>query len=366
MKKLAVILLALCLLLSGCNTWMDGAYHWKEPHQQMDEEMELSEIPVSNYSEMRQALEAMVEEAAEVGTLSVANYDRDRVESNLQLASRHIMGSFPLGAYAVEDIRFDIGTTGSGLAVAVNIQYNYNRSMIPKIRHVSSIAEAAELIHTAMDTFDQSLVMLVEHYETVDYVQLVKDHALESPFQVMETPQIIVNEYPENGSSRVVKVQFSYQTSRENLQFMQGYVQPVLASAALYVSGEEDTAKKLEQLYTLLMQRNEYSQQTSLTPCYSLLRYGVGDSQAVATAYAAMCHRTGMECIVVAGTKEGQAYYWNMVSKDGLWHHADLVASHAEGGFHLLGDEEMAGYVWDYSAYPAGSVNPLPEKVAVG
>ena len=45
------------------------------------------------------------------------------------------------------------------------------------------------------------------------------------------------------------------------------------------------------------MERYDYRIETSITPAYSLLRHGVGDSRAFAVVYAAMCQQAGLECL---------------------------------------------------------------------
>jgi hypothetical protein len=89
---------------------------------------------------------------------------------------------------------------------------------------------------------------------------------------------------------------------------MQAYVQPVFSSASLYVSGESEQNTKFDMLYTFLMQRNTYRQERSITPAYSLLRHGVGDSKALASVYAAMCRQANLDCRVIFGTRYGEPW----------------------------------------------------------
>jgi len=351
--RLTIMWIIVCMLLSGCTSWMDGEYSSVKPHMEEGYREEQEIIPVSSYQEICDALEEMVASAVESGILSVENYDSSRLSANMDLAIQYIRGSFPIGAYAVEKISYEIGTTGSGSAVAVTISYNYNRSVIPRIKQVNGTDAAERLIATALNTCETTLVMLVEEYRSMDYPQIVRKYAQDRPAQVMETPQVIASEYPNSGSMRVVELQFTYQNSRNILQSMQNYVQPVFASAALYVSGEEEESIKFSQLYSFLMERNDYTVETSITPAYSLLRHGVGDSRAFAMVYAAMCSRALLDCQVISGTKDGESWYWNIICEDGVYYHVDLLRSHNAGAYQKLADEEMTGYVWDYSAYPA-------------
>lgn len=350
--RLSIMAIILAMLLCGCTSWMDGEYRSVKPHLEEGYREEQEIIPVSNYREICEALEEMVASAVESGILSVGNYADDALDSHMKHAVQTVKNNYPIGAYAVESIHYEIGTKGGGAAVAITISYNYNRSVIPKIKRVKNADAAESLIVTALNTCETTLVMLVEEYHRMDYLQIIRQYAQDRPALVMETPQVIANEYPNSGLKRVVELQFTYQNSRDVLQNMQNYVQPVFASAALYVSGEEKESIKFSQLYSFLMERNDYTVETSITPAYSLLRHGVGDSKAFATVYASMCSRAGLNCQVISGTREGEPWYWNIICEDDVYYHVDLLRSHAGGAYRKLADDEMPGYVWDYSAYP--------------
>ena len=138
-------------------------------------------------------------------------------------------------------------------------------------------------------------------------------------------------------------------------------MKPVFEAAELYVSGDGAERQKYSQLYGFLMERFDYTVETSITPAYSLLHHGVGDSRAFATVYAAMCRRAGMECLMVTGTRSGEPWVWNIIQVGGIYRHVDLLQCSVQGRFQEKTDAEMSGYVWDYSAYPECPVIRLPE-----
>ena len=195
--------------------------------------------------------------------------------------------------------------------------------------------------------------MRVEQFQNMDFTQFVEDFAADHPNYVMEHPKLTVSMYPQTGNDRVVEIRFTYQNSREDLRSMQSVVRPLFTSAELYVTWNEPEAERYAQLYSFLMERNEYKVETSITPSYSLLIHGVGDSKAFATVFSAMCRQSDMECMVVSGTCNGESLFWNIICIDGVYYHLDLLASNARGEFTPLLDADMGGYVWDYSAYPA-------------
>ena len=139
---------------------------------------------------------------------------------------------------------------------------------------------------------------------------------------------------------------------------MQQQVQRIFASAQLYINSDASTAQKCAQLYTFLMERFDYTMQTSITPFYSLLNHGVGDQEAFATVYAAMCGQAGLDCRVVSGTRNGKSWYWNIVQEDGVNYHIDLLKCSESGSFRWQTEDMMEDYVWDYTAYAV----PVPEE----
>ena len=358
MKQKIAWILILSLLLSGCGAWMDGEYHSITPHTSPDDPGAEDLSTVSGYEDICNVLENMIRSAVDSRIVSVAANTGRRLVVDITQAIRYIETNFPLGAYAVEDITYEIGTRQGMPAIAFNVSYNHNRSMLPKIPQVSDIATAKNLIRTALNQCDSTLILYVEKYTATDFLQFVRDYALSYPSQVMELPQVTETHYPEIGSHRVIEFQFTYQSSRSSLQNMQEYVQPVFSSASLYVSGESEESTKFEMLHSFLMQRNSYRQEASITPAYSLLRHGVGDSKAFASVFAAMCRQAQLDCRVISGTRNGEPWYWNIIRQDGNFFHVDLLHDSQTDSFLLRADSQMDGYVWDYSAYPACTTMP--------
>lgn len=351
MKLRLTILFLLCaLLLGGCG-WPDGSYHSVTPHQEQSGSARTENLTVSNFEELVAVMEDVVARGTESCIISAVNYEPELLQLNLTNAARHIQKVYPIGAYAVEDLNFEVGSSSGKTAVALTVTYRHSRTEIRKIQNVKDAEEAKKQIGEALENYDTVLVLQLEDYETLDFAQIVQDYALNYPQNVMETP-LVTSEVYGVGRSRVVELTFSYQTSRDSLRAMQVQVKPVFDSARLYVSGEGSQSQKFSQLYAFLMERFDYTLETSITPAYSLLRHGVGDSRAFATMYAAMCRESGLDCIVVTGTRSGEPWTWNIICQDEQYYHVDLLRCSETGRFRKLLDEEMSGYVWDYSAYP--------------
>ena len=288
MKQKAILLmLVMSCLLSGCNV-INRSYVSVEPHKEQRQQQQTDVIMASNYPELLDALKSMIASGTEVAAIKVPEYPENTIEYSMKQAIRYSREKDPIGSYAVADIVYEFGSSSGVPAVSVSITYHHNRSEIQRIRKAADIQKAERIVAEALKGYEPGMVILVDQYEDRDFSQFVQDYAEENPQTVMEIPQVSQNSYG-SGEARVLELIFTYQTSRDALRRMQTQVQPVFDSAALYVSGEGEDFQKFSQLYGFLMERFDYKFETSITPAYSLLRHGVGDSRAFATVYAAMC-----------------------------------------------------------------------------
>ena len=356
-RKRLIPILALCLLLTGCG-WLDGSYASVKAHQEQPQENRLETMTASNYLDLMEALEQLIAEGADSGIINIADFPTNAVKNGMEFAISHATGAYAIGAYAVSSIDYELGTNNGIPALAVSVTYRHSAAQIRAIQRLSSITEARAAIAVALESYEPEVVLLVEEYYDSDFTQIVRTYAETHPDTVMEIPQVTATIHG-TSSEKVVELSFSFQNSRNDLRKMQAQAQKVFDSAVLYVSGDGEEHQKFTQLYAFLMERFPYTVETSITPAYSLLRHGVGDSRAFATVFAAMCREAGLEAITVTGTCSGEPRTWNIISDTGHYYHLDLLKCYEEGGFREMTDGEMAGYVWDYSACP-----PCPDLPA--
>lgn len=358
-RTLLPLLLAMSLLLGGCG-WLNGSFVSVTPHEAPKQVSHSGTITAANYKEFVAALKQLVSAGTEVAAIHVAEYPAKALETGVKRAVFDVKHNDPIGAYAVEDIQYEIGSSSGLPAVSITVAYRHNSTELQGIRRALGVAQAQTAAAAALESYQPGIVLLVSQYEDTDFSQFVQDYANEHPETIMEVPQVTQALYG-TGESRVVELIFSYQTSRDSLRRMQAQVKPVFEAAVLYVSGDGDDYQKFSQLYAFLMERFDYKQETSITPAYSLLRHGIGDSRAFAQVYAAMCRDAGLTCMTVTGTRNGEPRTWNILRDGEEFYHVDLLRCSADGKYLEQTDEEMEGYVWDYSEYPACVGTPLSE-----
>ena len=358
-RRLAALALSITLL-GGC-AWMDGSYVSVTPHQVSAGQTGSDVTAIGSYADLRRELVTLVDGGQTEGLFTLADYPLERAMADMEKAAAYVTDTYPIGAYAVESITWDFGAGMGANALSVDVQYRHGKARIDQIHTVRWMSGAQDAIAAALNGCDSDVVLQVTGYHDMDYAQFAADYAAQHPDVVMEIPQITARVYPDSGDVRVVELEFTYLNSRESLRNLQSQVRPIFSSAALYVSAEADEQTKYTQLYNFLMERSEYTLESSATPAYSLLYYGVGDSRAFAQVYAAMCRQTGLEAMTVSGTRKGESRFWNIVRNGDVYYHVDLLECARQGYYRELTDGQMGDYVWDYSAYPACGVSVTEE-----
>lgn len=355
MKRIAILATAVILIgcfLGGCGFWMTGDYLSVTPHEADSEIDNEAVVQVSSYAQLCSALIEMVNNCTQNGIIYVTSFSDATVDYYVNAAINHVKTSTPIGAYAVDDITYEIGINRGASLVALDIDYRHSRADILEMQHVRNNEELMDAVTKALEANEAYVAVHTESYQTVDFTQFIQKYANEHPDLVMEIPKVGCIVYPKRGRERIVELSFSYLNDRDSLQEMQRRVAEVFTSAELYVKETTQVKDIYSRLYSFLMERDKYNLETSITPAYSLLQHGVGDSRAFANVYAAMCRNAGLDCVVVSGTRDAQPWCWNLVRFRGKYYHVDLLRCSEKDKFEMLSAEEMSGYVWDYSAYP--------------
>jgi len=342
-----------CLLLSGCGSWMDGSYSSVKEHQFNSSESGTLDASAKDLVSLRDAVTRIIRNGFEKSIIFVKDYDQTIVQQDMMRVVQYIKNIYPVGIFSVEDIFCEFGTNSGMPAIAITVVYSRDISDLQRLKTVEDLDAVKRELAEVLVNYDTSVLLYVKDYESFDLDQWVENYGEEHPDLIMEIPRVSLQTYPEEGFARVLDIKFTYETNRDSLRNMQSEVSNIFTSAVLYVSGNYDTFEKYNLLYSHLMERYEYQYETSITPAYSLLTYGVGDAEAFAIVYGAMCRKAGLECITVSGTRAGEPWYWNMICVDGVYMHIDLLKCNEKGTFRGDYDSQMSGYVWDYSAYPA-------------
>ena len=348
MRRLFAIAALLVMLfgMSGCSMF-SGTYVYQRPHQGGNHGGQSIQQIASSYPEILTSLALLISQGEPSGVIVLTDLSEQVAKSYLQAAVKNIYVQDPVASYAVEHISFELGSNAGRMAAAVHISYSRSRSDISGINTVKNMREAELLIGQTLEQAAGSIVFRVEEYEQTDFTALVQRYADMHAAMVMEVPQVMSALYPHSGENRLVELTFTYQNSQADLLEKQALVRPVVLAAELYVQGGSTPRKKYQQLHSFLMERTDYTLKPSVTPAYSLLQDGIGDSSAFACVYAALCNQAGLDCRVIHGTKDGKEWSWNRVVISNRVYYIDVIEAEKIGRVQFLTASEMTGYIWE-------------------
>ena len=362
MKIRLIVLLLMLSLLCGCRSALvPNEYTVIAEHSDTQVGEQSDAVPAESYEELKYAILSFVEDGVTHGLIRSYRYDGD-VTEDITDAAYEIWKNDPLGAYLVEYITTDCNLLLSYYEIHVEITYRQNAVPAEEIGYVRGKNGAEEAIATALQEGDERLTLRISAFsDAVDCAKLVQEYCAANPETVMEAPEVTVAVYPDNGSTRIADVTFTYSHTEEERNYMKQAAGSVLNSAAAYVRFRNEDHARAEMLVSYLLGRFEYVEGQSDTPIYSLLCEGIGNSRTFAEVFQILCDRVGINCRIVSGYLDGESYSWNILEIGKTCHHVDLMRYVREGLSDLVyyADADMERYSWDREAYP---VCGLPES----
>ena len=127
MKKYTLLPLLLALsLLTGCGSLLERSYTAVTPHTQFSDESKNDAIlRAETYQGLVSALLYLVEQGEETGTVRLYQYGSvtGTAASDVDQACLEVTQEDPLGAYAVDYIKYDVKQTPSYYQVEVKLDY---------------------------------------------------------------------------------------------------------------------------------------------------------------------------------------------------------------------------------------------------
>lgn len=372
-RFLALLLLAAALCtLTGCELWVKDDYLSVKNH--VEQELPNEEPPavtppvVTNRTELRGTVLSFIRNWTESGSIVVRSYPGD-ISADLSETMRYATEEDPIGAYAVDyaDAQFQ-GEGGNG-SIALSIVFRRSAAEIDAIVTVNGDRAACQKLEQALSNFDTALTLRIRNYAETDFAAYIREFCLLHPEKSFLLPQFSAEVYPQEGETRILELHFLYPVAREELRLMQNSVNTILSSASAFVRKGKTSDERAALLFRFLTERFQYTVTTEepAAPVYSLLCQGVAHSRSFSSVFYAEGAATGLDCLMVTGTLDGQPYHWNMLRTGDGYFHVDLMraVTRGETELTLLTDEDLseAGYVWDTAAYPQAVLpEPPPDE----
>ena len=220
---LGTILLCGCLLLTGCSALLNRSYSVETPHTQFtDEEKNADILRAENYEGIVTALLFLVSQGEESGTLRLYDYS-GTVEQDLDAACLEVTQQDPLGAYAVDYIRYDLARVMSYHEVSLKLVYQRSWQQISEVSTVTGSTAIAGELREALEDFQKECVLKVSSFDPSMEAEQVAAMVVEAynsvPQAAFGRPLVQVQLYPETpvGEQRLVEILLEYGRSEERV-----------------------------------------------------------------------------------------------------------------------------------------------------
>ena len=329
-------LLALCLipalLLSGCSAMLQRSYVSVEKHNENPVSDGGSALRVETYQELVSAVLYYVSEGESDGVIRFYNYSRD-VESDLENACLEVVQEDPLGAYAVDYMKYDVKSIVAYDEATVHITYRRTREQIAGVVSVTGVSAIRSELSEAMEQFSPELVLRIGSFDesSVDIQQLAREAYYATPAAAFGMPKVTFAYYPEESAARqrVVEVLLTYSGDVQQLKEKQDELRRRLVTMDTMLqdlSGQEAARTAFAMVRT-----NATFQSDGVGTAYAALVKGSASSEGMALAFELLCNMCGVSCTVVEGTRRGSTHFWNTVDWGGGAVTVDVTASDGFG-----------------------------------
>lgn len=354
-SRFLALSIALSLTLTGCSALLEREFSHITPHNAAPTtDGDPSILRADSYQELVNALIYLVGAGAEEGTIRLY-LDGDQVESSLEAACLEVVQEDPLGAYAVEYIKYSVNSVVTYFEAKVDLTYRRTREQVSSIVQATGVTAIRNELGAVLSAFAPECVLRIGYFdEDEEFIQELAQQAYyNAPATALGMPDIQVTVYPNSGRQRIVEILLDYPLEHAELERRKAVLEDRLDGLSQPLGSLHGDAL-IHAIAHTIWELGSYDQSGGVT-AYDLLESGQADSEGIALTLAALCQRVELPCRIARGTVEGQPYFWAVIQTDDGWRHLDL----ARGGGDLLlyTDQQLErlGYSWDTDLLPACS-----------
>ena len=355
-KRLLAVTAALSLLLCGCSAMLERDYLQITPHTtNPTAEGNPSVLKAESYQELVNALMHFITQGAETGAVRLY-WDKETIESDLEKACLEVIQEDPLGAYAVDYIKYSVNPMVSYSEADVQITYRRTREQVASIVSATGTAAIRSELETALAAFAPERVLRISYFDRdEEYIRtLCREAYLATPATALDMPEITVSIYPDQGRQRIVEIGLTYRLDGTELERRRGALAQTLQELTQPLLEQSEEAK-LSDILGLLADSVNYDPGSGAT-AYHALTEGSANSQGLALALAALCESAGLNSQVVWGEWNERPHFWAVVQTQEGWRHLDPT----ENGIFFGTDNQAAeaGYSWIGQNIPVCAASP--------
>lgn len=215
--RLLSLLLAVLLLLavSGCTPLLERSYHSVTPHRPFSDEAENPSIlRAETYQGLVSALLYLVGQGKEEGVVRLYQYTSltGSAASDVDAACLEVTQEDPLGAYAMDYIRYDVEQSAAYYEVQVSLAYTKSAEEIRSVISVTGSSAIPQELAPLLSERPEKVAFRISYFTASDSAEGIRQ-GIEQVCQEQQVPLAgaEVRLYPESGQQRLVELLLSWE-----------------------------------------------------------------------------------------------------------------------------------------------------------
>lgn len=220
MKRTVLCALLLgCLLLSGCGSMLERSYTSVTPHESFsDEEENPSILRAETYQGLVSALLHLVGQAEQEGIIRLYQYISvtGSAASDVDQACLEVTQEDPLGAWAVDYIKYDVGQTTAYYEVSVKLAYTKTPAEITQVISVTGSSAIARELADLLPQQPTQVAFRISYFTASDSEEVIRQAVLrawaDQTFPLPPLADIAVTLWPDQGQQRLAEIRLTWET----------------------------------------------------------------------------------------------------------------------------------------------------------
>lgn len=166
MKRMGLIALSVCLLLTGCASLLERTYNTSEPHSSRLWESEAAgTLRAETYQDLVNDLMILVGQHAEEATLRLYNFNEQTAISTMEQAALEVRQDSALGSYAVDYITYTGQAQRGYYELALQIGYRRTAEQVQALVSATGSEALYSLLEAALRGERTELVIRIGYWE---------------------------------------------------------------------------------------------------------------------------------------------------------------------------------------------------------
>lgn len=208
MRRCWILLLSCLWLLTGCASLLEREYSTAEPHSSKFWEGESAgTLRAENQQDIVNDLLLLIGQHTETATLRLYNFQDDlTVTGTLEQAAAEVQQETPMGAYAVSYITSSSQAQRGYYEAELQIGYRRTAEQIQAVVNTTSTEALYSLLESALENGRSELAVRIGYWGQDDPDKVAAAVAqLREELGLTDTPEWVVNYYPENSSVGLIE-----------------------------------------------------------------------------------------------------------------------------------------------------------------